>query len=73
MPAKMTDYHEKPAAAGILVDGSGLQANSKVWRIRKDGESNFSAKKLYLSTAHSPKRGFASLAPLSGFLEAGGC
>ena len=36
--AEMATYHEKLAKAGILVDGSGLQASSKGWRIEYDGE-----------------------------------
>lgn len=36
--AEMATYHEKLAEAGVLVDGSGLQASSKGWRIEYDGE-----------------------------------
>lgn len=35
--AEMATYHEKLAKAGVLVDGSGLQASSKGWRIRYSG------------------------------------
>jgi hypothetical protein len=31
--AEMGAYHEELAKAGVLVDGSGLQASSKGWRI----------------------------------------
>ncbi len=34
----MAQYHEQLAAAGVLVDGSGLQASSKGWRIRYAGD-----------------------------------
>jgi hypothetical protein len=34
----MATYHEQLAKAGVLLDGSGLQASSKGWRIRYDGE-----------------------------------
>jgi len=36
--AEMADYHEELAKAGILRDASGLQASSKGWRIKYDGE-----------------------------------
>ena len=36
--AEMGAYHEELAKAGILVDGSGLQASSKGWRIKYDGK-----------------------------------
>jgi len=36
--AEMGKYHEELAKAGLLVDGSGLQASSKGWRIRYDGK-----------------------------------
>lgn len=35
--AEMATYHEELAKAGVLVDGSGLQASSKGWRIRYSG------------------------------------
>jgi hypothetical protein len=35
--ATMADYHEQLAKAGVLLDGSGLQATSKGWRIRYSG------------------------------------
>ena len=35
--AEMAAYHEELAQAGVLVDGSGLQASAKGWRIRYDG------------------------------------
>lgn len=35
---EMADYHEELANAGALVDGSGLQASSKGWRIKYDGD-----------------------------------
>jgi hypothetical protein len=38
MLTKMASYHEQLAKAGVLLDGSGLQASSKGWRIRYDGE-----------------------------------
>lgn len=34
----MADYHEALDKAGVLVDASGLQASSKGWRIRYDGD-----------------------------------
>ena len=34
----MAHYHEQLATAGVLVDGSGLQASSKGWRIRYAGD-----------------------------------
>jgi hypothetical protein len=37
MFAVMAEYHEKLAAAGMLVDASGLQASAKGWRIRYSG------------------------------------
>jgi hypothetical protein len=36
--AEMGKYHEELAKAGLLVDGSGLQASSKGWRIRYNGK-----------------------------------
>jgi hypothetical protein len=33
----MAAYHEQLAKAGVLLDGSGLQASSKGWRIQYDG------------------------------------
>jgi hypothetical protein len=36
--AEMAAYHEELATAGVLIDGSGLQASSKGWRIRYTGE-----------------------------------
>lgn len=36
--AEMATYHEALAKAGVLVDGAGLQASSKGWRIHYDGE-----------------------------------
>jgi hypothetical protein len=35
--AEMAAYHEALAKAGVLVDGSGLQASSKGWRIQYTG------------------------------------
>ncbi len=35
--AEMASYHEELAKAGLLVDGSGLQASEKGWRIRYRG------------------------------------
>ena len=35
--AEMAAYHEELAQAGVLVDGSGLQASAKGWRIKYDG------------------------------------
>jgi hypothetical protein len=32
--AEMAAYHEELAKAGVLLDGSGLQASSKGWRIK---------------------------------------
>ncbi len=37
--AQMAAYHEDLAKAGVLVDGSGLQATSKGWRVRYRGAS----------------------------------
>lgn len=34
---QMAAYHEKMAQAGILLDGSGLQASAKGWRIKYSG------------------------------------
>ena len=34
----MGDYHEQLAKAGVLVDGQGLQASSKGWRIKYAGK-----------------------------------
>ncbi len=36
--AEMAKYHEELAAAGALLDGSGLQPSSRGWRIRYRGE-----------------------------------
>ena len=36
--AEMAEYHEELAKAGALLDGSGLQASTKGWRIRYSGE-----------------------------------
>jgi hypothetical protein len=35
--AEMAKYHEQLAKAGVLLDGSGLQASSKGWRIKYTG------------------------------------
>ncbi|MFZ5722201.1 MAG: YciI family protein [Pseudomonadota bacterium] len=35
---RMAKFHEELAAAGMLLDGSGLQASSKGWRIEYNGE-----------------------------------
>ena len=32
--AEMAKYHEQLAKAGVLLDGTGLQPSSKVWRIK---------------------------------------
>jgi hypothetical protein len=37
MLASMTTYHEELAKAGVLVDANGLQATSKGWRIKYEG------------------------------------
>jgi hypothetical protein len=37
--AEMAAYHEELAKAGVLIDGSGLQATSKGWRVRYRGAS----------------------------------
>jgi hypothetical protein len=37
--AEMAAYHEALAKAGVLVDGSGLQASDKGWRVRYRGAS----------------------------------
>jgi hypothetical protein len=34
----MADYHEQLAKAGVLLDGNGLQASSKGWRIKYSGD-----------------------------------
>ena len=34
----MGKYHEELAKAGMLLDGSGLQASSKGWRIKYSGD-----------------------------------
>ena len=41
--AEMATYHEELAKAGVLVDGSGLQASAKGWRIKysKSGGRSF--------------------------------
>jgi hypothetical protein len=35
---QMATFHEALAKAGMLLDGSGLQASSKGWRIKYNGE-----------------------------------
>ena len=35
--AEMAKYHEELVKAGVLLDGSGLQASSKGWRIKYTG------------------------------------
>ncbi|PUA98171.1 hypothetical protein C8C99_3037 [Acidovorax sp. 107] len=35
---EMARYHEELARAGVLLDGSGLQASSKGWRVRYGGD-----------------------------------
>lgn len=35
--AEMAKYHEELQRAGVLLDGSGLQASSKGWRIKYSG------------------------------------
>lgn len=37
--AAMATYHEELAKAGVLVDGSGLQASSKGWRVKYSGDT----------------------------------
>ena len=36
--SEMASYHEELSKAGVLVDGSGLQASDKGWRIQYDGK-----------------------------------
>lgn len=36
--AEMAAFHEELARAGVLVEGSGLQASSQGWRIRYSGK-----------------------------------
>ena len=36
--AEMGRFHEELAKAGMLIDGAGLQASSKGWRIKYDGD-----------------------------------
>jgi hypothetical protein len=36
--SQMAEYHEQLAKTGMLLDGSGLQASSKGWRIKYDGQ-----------------------------------
>lgn len=36
--AAMAKFHEELAAAGVLLDASGLQASSKGWRIQYSGD-----------------------------------
>jgi len=36
--ATMAKYHEELQRAGVLLDGSGLKASSKGWRIKYSGE-----------------------------------
>ena len=38
MLARMTEYHEELAKAGVLLDAAGLHPTSKGWRIEYDGE-----------------------------------
>ena len=38
--AKMAKYHEELQKAGVLIDGSGLQATSKGWRIKYSGDKS---------------------------------
>jgi hypothetical protein len=38
MLADMAKYHEELHKAGVLLDGSGLQASSKGWRIKYSGQ-----------------------------------
>ena len=35
--ARMADYHEQLAKAGVLLDASGLQPSSKGWRVKHSG------------------------------------
>jgi hypothetical protein len=35
--AEMAAYHEELAKAGVLLDGSGLQASAKGWRVKYSG------------------------------------
>lgn len=35
--AEMATYHEELAKAGVLLDASGLQASSKGWKVRYQG------------------------------------
>lgn len=35
----MASYHKQLAKAGVLLDGSGLQASSRGWRIQYDGDT----------------------------------
>lgn len=34
----MAGYHEELAKAGVLLDGNGLQASSKGWRVKYSGD-----------------------------------
>ena len=36
--AEIAAYHEELAKAGVLLDGSGLQASSKGWKVRYRGD-----------------------------------
>lgn len=36
--AAMAKFHEELAAAGVLLDASGLQASSKGWRVQYNGD-----------------------------------
>ncbi|HET9694859.1 MAG TPA: YciI family protein [Steroidobacteraceae bacterium] len=36
--ARMTEYHEELAHAGLLLDASGLRPTAHGWRVRYDGE-----------------------------------
>jgi hypothetical protein len=38
MFTQMAAYHEELAKAGVLLDASGLQASSKGWRVRYEGD-----------------------------------
>ncbi|MDN3523570.1 YciI family protein [Halomonas ramblicola] len=38
MVAAMVDYHEQIAAAGALIDASGLQPSARGWRVRYRGD-----------------------------------
>ena len=36
---EMGDFHAELARAGVLIDGSGLQATAKGWRVHYDGKT----------------------------------